>query len=209
MGSNPTTFSPEEAVQTLRDLAQAETRLTASTVGLSLMLWSLVVPGLFFSIYSIGGGLDSNVPHWFAPCVWLAFVLAGIAATNALWRSRALSAQAGFRPWRIWLQGIAFTVATFAMVTFLADFVFSANFGLTFALATGIVELYLGIRFLRAPWSRRPWALIFATVLIVLSLALLGQLPTDSTPNAAVVTAGAMGSGIALFVPGFLYVRQG
>ena len=209
MGSNPTAFSPEAALATLDRLEPAEIRLTARTVGLSMMLWSLVVPGLFFSVYAIGGGLDSNVPHWVAPVVWLAFVLAGIAATNALWRSHALGTQAGFRPWRIWLQGIVFTVTTLAVVTFLADFVFSANFGLTFALATGIVELYLGIRFLRAPWSRRPWALIFAVVLIVMSLALLGQLPTDSTPNAAVVTAGAMGSGIALFVPGFLYMNEG
>lgn len=209
MGSNSPAFSPQDAVTTLRDLGQAETRLTARTAGLSLMLWGILVSGLFFSIYALGAGLDMNVSHWVGPGIWLAFVLAGIVATNALWRSHALSVQVGFRPWRIWLHGIAITVVTFVVVVFLADIVFAANFGLVFALTTGIVELYLGIRFLKEPWSRRPWVLLFAVALIAVSLALIGLLPTDSTPNAAAVTVGAMSAGAALFLPGLLHVREG
>ena len=208
--ADPGSMSPQEAAQAIQATARYEEGLTARTFGLSLMVWACVAYAVYFVSYVVAAG-GSEVDFWSGLPFLLLPLVAGMAVTNLLWRTRALSAAIGFRPARVWSQGAALLVAGFIAMVWIDDaFLPDSDSSVSLTLVATLVVIYLAVRLWIAPWQRRPWTLAGAVGLLLADVALLSWAPESlPEPNGWAHLWSATATAAALFVPGYLYVRQG
>lgn len=192
-------------------VATYEEAMTARTFGLSLMVWGVLVVGVFYMVHAVAAGGPSGIPPALGLAACLLPVGAGIVLTNALWRSRALGVGAGFRPWRIWAHGLAITAAA-GLALFWVDGValHDTDSSISLAIVAALLLGYLSLRVLHAPWRRGHWVLLGALALAVADVAMVLWAPQSlPRPNAQAYTWAALATGAAVFVPGYIHFRQG
>lgn len=204
-------LTPEQAAAMVASVAAYEEAMTERTFGLSLMVWGVLVVGVFYMVYAVAAGGPSGLPPWLGLLACLVPVGAGILLTNALWRSRALGVGAGFRPWRIWVQALAIAAVAIA-VLFWVDGValHSTDSSISLAITATLLLGYLSLRTLNAPWRRGHWVLLAALALAVADAAMVVWAPQSlPLPNAQAYTWAALATGAAVFLPGYIHFRQG
>ncbi len=183
------------------EAARYEEGLTARVAGLTLMMWGCVTFGLFFISYALAAGGSAFSP-WAGVGVLAVVLAACIIATNLLWQWRALGANVGFHPWRIWSQGALLLVAGFAIMITLDPLV-PTDSSVSLAFVAAFILLYLGIR-LRRRWAGPPRMLAAAIMLLVVNLALLAWAPHSlPEPDARTHTMAALATSAAIFLPGY------
>jgi hypothetical protein len=148
-----------EAARLLAAVPAANEGLTSRTVGATLMLWGIVAGAIILAVYAFDARTDDALGRYAGLVLPLALAVAGVAASNSLWRTRAIG-RPGFRAWRIWARGALYTLAAFAIVILLANYVFATNFAVVFTLAAGLLMGAVGIEHRRKDWGRVPWALL-------------------------------------------------
>jgi hypothetical protein len=178
------------------------------------MLWGLLGAMLILSIYAFDARDGTTLDRVAVPTLLLLVVVAGIALTNSLWKSRALGSNAGFRPWLVWLQGLGITVAAFILVVFVGDFLWTAldvntNFSVYFTLVAGVVMLYVAVRHQRAPWCRFSWSFVAAALLLLNGGLMMGLLDSGPEPHTAASLWATLAIGGSLFLAGSLHARLG
>jgi hypothetical protein len=113
------TLTPAEAARVLAEASTYESSLRERTQGISWMIWGLVSAGIWMTYgYAALAAPDLG---WGYSLLWMPWIVAGGAATGALWRSAALSRPALRRTptWKMWAQyavGVVFFTALFLVV---------------------------------------------------------------------------------------------
>lgn len=202
-------FSPEQAVLTLRDLGGLEGHLTERTVGTTFMLWGLLTGSLILAIYAFDARDGTTLDLVAVPLLMFLLVIAGIGATNSIWKTRALGSNVGYRAWRIWLQGLGITVAAFALVIVLGNYVLDTNFTVLFTFAAGFVLMYVGIRHQMAAWCRVSGALVAAGLVLANCVLMVATLDLGPEPNAAAALWAVLATGGSIYLAGVLHARAG
>lgn len=113
-------LSPPAAAQRILKIQSFDAALRRRVRGVSWMVWSLAVPGIFltFSAAAAVWGTEGDWPLW-GFLLWLPWALVGLGATVQLWRSAGLLAPV--EPKRLavrvsWI-GLAFVGAIYAAFT--------------------------------------------------------------------------------------------
>lgn len=103
-------LSPQQAARVLAEASRYEDGLQHRTEGLTFIIWGLATSAMFVS-YGFASLLDAPWPVF--ALLWAPWVLAGLAATFALWRSAALTvARPSEAPTgRDWLVSFGATIA--------------------------------------------------------------------------------------------------
>lgn len=107
-------LTPEEAARVLATAARYEDSLQRRTEGLTWMIWGLATPGIFVT-YAFASVLAG--PGWWMGLLWVPWVVGGVLATSALWRSAALASprlHAAQVP-GAWLRGALWAAAVSAV----------------------------------------------------------------------------------------------
>ena len=174
--ANGEPLTVQGAIRTLRELEGLEIGLYQRTEGITWMLWGFVTAGIYFTFGMFGSVYEDAMPLW-ARLVWVPWVLAGVVATAAVWRSAHLSTGSPFR----WRENRRFGTLYGLVYAFL----FMAGFWILTAVGQdwqlkepGLVMIILGVAstavgFLTtASASARRMAALVGTIAVAAALAL-------------------------------------
>lgn len=183
-------LTPLEAARVLAKARDYDEDLRARTGGLTWMIWGFVSAGIFltYSLASVSGG-----EGWAMGFLWLPWVVAGIVAMNALWRSAALSSRriATFDPKGFWLRFLLITAGYGALLYVLrpdtpAKALIFMGLGWAATMALGYLPRMRGPR---AGWL----GLVVPGLLVALGVAiLLAGLPIAVEGWACIAAAGGI-----------------
>lgn len=222
MATNKSAMTPEDATAAIRDVRDYRQNLTGRAAGLVWIIWGFALA--LFASTDMVGALDppeQPVTGWSTiPVPWPVMVLpfaalvAGVVATNVVWKSHALETGTRHRAWIAWVAilGLLVAIVVLGLASLGVATTTGPDSGVTFlwlmplAGALGAVAISLLQMRRVKPWFGLGAAGFLVAIEFVVPPLLSGNLETKILG----ATASAMLAILAAFVTvGLLHYRRG
>lgn len=205
-------LSVRGAVQTLEQMEGMHEALRRRTSGITWMIWGIVTPGIFFTYSFWALVVEFYAPSWGGafPFLWIPWIIAGVAATVALWRSAGLVVPTvGNRR-----QGILTFLVFLLVMNFAWPVSEAVGFGLVepalMMVALGFGNVALGVMGVNCPTrEERVLTLSVGAGLIVVALAGSAGVAGRDAAYALFSIVAPLVTGMAYFVNGAWLTLRG
>lgn len=207
-------LTPGQAFEEVGRALRFEASLRSRTEGLTWIVWGLVSAATFLTFEAVtslyygdtpftqGAGFEEQRAPWWTGGLWVPWLIVGILATYALWRSAALSSRevASHRP-RHLLVLVGWIAAVSVGWLFAALVLPDANVAAFPVVGIGTAWILLGVsNVYRGTRRGRVTATVIGTCIFAAGLAMAATM----SPHASVDRSGAVVGHVAAVVTGLV-----